>query len=102
MSIEKGELRGIDFGTWLSQDNLRSLYFFRASAEDLRFFRGYTEIFCAYVALKWSIQARSAYALLSGRANDSVHTVEDVGFCTFFSPSPRAYMDACDLVKDVY
>jgi hypothetical protein len=47
MSIEKEQLRRVDSEIWLSQGNLRSLYFFRASAEDLRFLRGYIEIFRA-------------------------------------------------------
>jgi hypothetical protein len=47
MSIEKGQLQRINSGIWLSQGNLRSLYFFRASAEDLCFLRGYVEIFRA-------------------------------------------------------
>jgi len=46
-----------------SQGNLRSVYFVRAYSENLYFVRRYIEIFRAYVARKWSIQAWFAYAL---------------------------------------
>jgi len=63
MGTQKEQLQRINGATWPSQHNSRSMYLIRDYTEKSDKKRAYVEIFRAYVAQKWPIQAQFAVAL---------------------------------------